>query len=228
MNDWRTILYPLGFLSAIPFGARFIVQWLQSEKAQKCVVPRSFWFLSLIGNILLALHTFFQIQFHICLVQACNAVISWRNLNLMQTRRPSLSLQTVILFLIWTALFVSFAFALQDWIVSRESPHWFRNPIAPWQEIDNTHHSFLLHAFGTVSYLLFSSRFWIQWWMSEKAHTSELPIAFWWISLCGSILSIVYFLMIGDSVNLVGPLFGIIPYIRNLMLIYKTKPVAEL
>lgn len=222
MDEWRTFLYPLGFLSAFAFGSRFIIQWLQSEKAGRSFVSSSFWYLSLVGNLLSTLHSVIQVQYPVCLVQACNAVISWRNLNLMQTQRPPRSLQTVIFFLIGVIFLVSLAFIFQDWLFVREGD-WFRIPVAPWQKGFVPPISFFWHAWGTLAYLLFSSRFWIQWWLAEKAHTSQLPLVFWWLSLGGALLSIAYFLRIGDSVNLLGPLLGIIPYIRNLMLMYKTK-----
>ncbi len=222
MDEWRSFLYPLGFLSAFAFGGRFIVQWVQSEKAHKSVIPRSFWQLSLLGNLLLMLHSLIQVQYPICLVQACHAVISWRNLNLLQTQHPPISFRTVGILLLGTILFISLAFAGQDWLLLNEGD-WFRVPKAPWQ-ISPTHSvSFFWHAIGTIAYLLFSSRFWVQWWMTEKAHASQLPLSFWWLSLIGALLSIAYFMHIDDSVNLLGPLLGVIPYMRNLMLIYKTK-----
>lgn len=226
MDEWRTFLYPLGFLAAIAFGARFIIQWLQSEKAGTSLVPRSFWQLSLIGNILLLLHTFIQVQYHLCLVQAFNAVISWRNLNLMQTRQPPISFHKVCLLLIGAALAVSGAFILQDWFLARQAD-WFRIPIAPWHSMPTGQVPFAWHLAGTLGYFLFSSRFWVQWWLTEKAHTSLLPLSFWWLSLSGALLSIAYFMRIGDTVNLIGPLVGLVPYIRNLMLFYKTKDATQ-
>lgn len=226
MDEWRTFLYPLGFLSSLAFGARFIIQWLQSEKAQKSLVPRSFWLLSLAGNLLLMLHSFIQIQFHICLVQVCNAIISWRNLDLMQTERPAVSFKTVCFLLMGSVLATSLAFAAQDWWLMHDGT-WFRIPTAPWQTSSNPALSFFWHIFGTIGYLLFSSRFWVQWWYTEKAHASQLPVSFWWLSLIGALFSIAYFLRMGDSVNLIGPLVGLIPYLRNLMLIHKNKMSAQ-
>lgn len=226
IDDWRTFLYPLGYLSALAFGARFIIQWLQSEKAHQSLVPRSFWTLSLLGNLLLMLHSFIQIQYPICLVQGGNLIISWRNLDLMQTRRPAVSFHTVCLLLTGSILLISLAFAIQDWMFLRGGD-WFRIPRAPWQDSSTASVSFFWHILGTLAYVLFSSRFWIQWWLAEKEHASRLPLSFWWLSLSGALLSIVYFLRIGDSVNLVGPLVGIIPYVRNLMLIQQKKTVAQ-
>jgi len=217
MDEWRSFLYPLGFLSSLAFGARFIIQWLQSEKAHKIVVPRLFWQVSLLGNLLLLVHSFIQVQFHICIVQSFNAVISWRNLNLMQTVKPPLSFQKVCALLIGSAIATSSAFLLQDWWLMRELD-WFRVPTAPWQSISAPSVSLFWHALGSIAFVLFSSRFWIQWWFAEKARTSYFPSSFWWLSLVGALLSIVYFLRINDSVNLLGPLVGLVPYIRNLML----------
>jgi len=217
MEEWRSILYPLGFLSSFAFGARFIIQWLQSERAHKSIVPRSFWQISLLGNVLLLIHSLIQVQFHICIVQGFNAVISWRNLNLMGPKKPTLSFQAVGLLLAASAVTISLAFAFQDWWLMREFD-WFRIPTAPWQSGSTPSASLFWHLLGAIAFLLFSSRFWIQWWFAEKAHTSYFPPCFWWLSLVGAVLSMIYFLRIHDTVNLIGPLFGFIPYVRNLML----------
>lgn len=218
VEEWRTFLYPLGFLSSLAFGMRFIIQWLQSEKAHKSLVPRTFWKLSLIGNVLLLLHSFIQMQYHVCIVQGWNGVISWRNLNLMQTVKPPISLHKVVGLLFGAFLLISFAFALQDWLFVQHG-HWFHVPTAPWQTKESISVSIGWHILGAIGYLLFSSRFWIQWVLSEKKHQSQLPLSFWWLSLCGAFLSLAYFIRIGDSVNLIGPLIGIVPYVRNLMLL---------
>lgn len=225
MEEWRILLYPLGLLSGLAFGMRFIVQWLQSERLHKSTVPASFWILSLAGNCLLALHAFIQIQFPICAVQACNGVIAWRNLNLMQPRPRQFSFTTV-LFLLGGAIGLTFLiFFLQDYLFMREG-NWFRIPISPWQTSPVHESSLYWHALGALSYILFSSRFWIQWWLAERAHASQLPLSFWWISLIGALLSIIYFVHIQDTVNLIGPLIGLIPYIRNLILIRKANRKA--
>jgi len=43
----------LGFTAQVLFSARFLVQWIASERAGMSVVPISFWCLSIIGGILL-------------------------------------------------------------------------------------------------------------------------------------------------------------------------------
>ncbi len=42
----------IGFLGAAIFGSRFVLQWLQSEKEKKLVVPWYFWHLSFWGSVL--------------------------------------------------------------------------------------------------------------------------------------------------------------------------------
>jgi lipid-A-disaccharide synthase len=219
-EEWRTFLYPLGFISALLFGARFIVQWLQSEAAGKSIVTRLFWQISIAGNTALLIHSFIQVQFHVCLIQACNALISWRNLNLMQTKRPPLAFKKVIVLLVITCSLVIIGFILQSHTTS-----WFRVPVSAWQATTSV--PFFWHLLGFLGYGLFSCRFWTQWWLAEKTHTSSLPASFWWLSIIGAITSCLYFLRIHDLVNLIGPLIGLIPYLRNLMLIYKTDKLPQ-
>ncbi len=226
MDDWRSLVYPLGFLSSLAFGARFIIQWMQSERAHSSIVPRSFWQISLMGNLLLLFHSFIQIQYHICIIQGFNAVISWRNLNLMQRIRPPISFKWMFPLFIIAFLMISFLFVLQDYFLE-PSVNWFRIPKAPWETNEKSSIPFLWHIMGFISFILFSSRFWAQWWVAEKAQMSFFPKSFWWLSLIGAILSIVYFFHIGDTVNLVGPLVGLIPYTRNLMLQSRAEQVLR-
>lgn len=217
---WLKLLYPLGFLSSIAFTARFLLQWLQSEKQKKSVVTPVFWKLSLAGNILLLLHSFIQVQIHVCLIQICNAVISWRNLNIMQPPSKQWQLRWVIALLFSSLATVIVGFAARFGFDNVSD--WFRIPAIPWLNNPQDSVSTLWHAVGTLGLLLFNSRFWIQWWGTEKSRKSYLGPAFWWISLTGDILCLMYFVQIRDIVNLIGPLFGLVPYVRNIMIIRKS------
>lgn len=227
-ENLRIFLYPLGFLSAIAFGARFLFQWINSEKKGKSIVTPFFWKLSLIGNLLLFVHSLIQIQFHVYLVQACNALISWRNLNLMKESKKQVSFKFVIYFFLIIIAGSSFVFALQN-IYSSNENIWFRVPVAPWSS-DNavTSISFIWHVVGFFGLILFAMRFWVQWWLAEQHKTSYLGPSFWWLSLAGDLLSLIYFIRIGDFVNIIGPALGLIPYIRNLMIIRKSKQTFNL
>lgn len=222
IEAWRTTLYPLGYLATAVFGSRLLLQWLQSESKGRSVVNRSFWQLSLIGNALLMLHSLIQIQFHVCVVQACNAVVAWRNLNLMQTEGRRFSRRfTVSIFLAAICLTV-LLFVIQGAFLPGGYHAWFRIPVNPWQQHEGSEAALLWHAVGFAGILLFNSRFWIQWWFAERDQRSYLGPSFWWMSLIGEVLCLAYFLRIGDIVNLIGPAFGMIPYFRNLVLLYRT------
>jgi lipid-A-disaccharide synthase len=215
-EEWRIWLYPFGFLSGIFFGLRFLVQWLQSERAGKSIVPALFWKLSIVGNLLLFAHSFIQIHFPLCLVQALNIVLFWRNLNLMQPKKKQVSFQTVLTFLVTVGLGTVFLFAYQGaWL---ETPHSFSKVTAV---------SWWAHVIGIVGIASYSIRFWIQWWLAETNKTSELFEIFWWLSLTGSVFCTIYFYLMNDLVNLVGPLLSFIPYGRNLWLILRAKPARE-
>jgi lipid-A-disaccharide synthase-like uncharacterized protein len=223
---WRTILYPLGFLSSVAFGGRFILQWIESEKKGQSVVTRTFWQISLIGNISLVLHSIVQGQFHVCIAQACNGVISWRNLNLMQTKKKAASFQSVIALLAGCCALVIAIFTLQS-LFFNDGDTWFRVPTTPWQSAKQPSLPLQWNLLGFLGYALFSSRFWIQWWLAENAHKSSLSLSFWWLSLIGSLASGVYFFYILDLVNLIGPVIGLVPYARNLVLMYTNKKAPQ-
>lgn len=223
IEQWREILYPLGFLSSLAFTLRFLFQWIYSEKIKESAVTTGFWQLSIAGNIFLFLHSFIQIQFHVCVVQACNAVIAWRNLNLMNPKRTQWKLVSVISMLAVAIIFSTLAFAVQGLVLDQSDAEWFRTPVLPWGSKHGSEISWLWHGIGSFGILLFNSRFWVQWWEAETSRKSYLSASFWWLSLIGSVLSLAYFARLGDVVNYIGPLFGLIPYIRNLMLIRQAK-----
>lgn len=217
---WREWLYPLGFLSTIAFSSRMLLQWLSSEAKGRSTVMPTFWILSLCGNTLLALHALIQIQFHVCLIQACNGIISWRNFDLMRPTAQQSTFKKTCISLFIAAACVVATFWLQG-ILLGTTASWFRIPATPWQDSSGIHISPFWHLLGFIGLVLFASRFWIQWWCAEKHGKSYLGGAFWWASLVGDLLCTAYFIAIGDPVNYLGPLFGLVVYTRNLMLIRK-------
>ncbi len=223
-EQWREVLYPLGFLSSAAFGGRALLQWIQSEIKKESVVTKKFWQLSILGNVLLMLHALIQLQFHVCVVQGCNAVISWRNINLMKEKHASL--KTVFLLLFATIALTALAFLAQGMVFEGVS-HWFRIPLSPWSQHRILYLSFYWHIVGFIGIVLFASRFWVQWWNAERNKKSTLSPSFWWISLIGDLLCLFYFAQIKDPVNLIGPALSLIPYIRNLMLIHRSKKAAS-
>ena len=82
---------------------------------------------------------------------------------------------------------------------------------------------FLWVAFGTAGQLIFFSRWIIQWWSSEKSKKSYIPIAFWWCSLIGGFVTLIYAHHIGSFPFMLAQAIGIVVYSRNLYLIYRRK-----
>ena len=78
---------------------------------------------------------------------------------------------------------------------------------------------------GLVAQLMFFLRFFIQWVASEKKGESVIPIQFWYLSLGGSILLLIYSIWRKDPVFILGQSVGSIIYIRNLVLIYRKGKV---
>ncbi len=76
-------------------------------------------------------------------------------------------------------------------------------------------------SFGTLGQLIFFSRWVIQWFYTEKLKTSIIPIGFWWCSLLGGLITLVYAHHIGSFPFMLAQAIGIIIYSRNLFLIYK-------
>lgn len=72
---------------------------------------------------------------------------------------------------------------------------------------------------GFSGQLVFSCRFFIQWLASERAKASVIPVTFWWLSLAGSLLLLVYAIHIEDPVFILGQSTGFLIYLRNLHLI---------
>ena len=69
----------------------------------------------------------------------------------------------------------------------------------------------------------FGTRFLVQWLYSERHKESRVPPIFWWQSLIGTFLCLAYFVRQQDSVGIAGYCLNVIPYTRNLMLVYAKR-----
>jgi lipid-A-disaccharide synthase-like uncharacterized protein len=78
---------------------------------------------------------------------------------------------------------------------------------------------------GLVGQLLFSARWLIQWFVTEKSRRSTMPETFWYLSLLGGLLVFAYGLHRLDPVIILGQ-FGVLIYARNLFFIRKEKQEA--
>ncbi|MFC3283695.1 lipid-A-disaccharide synthase N-terminal domain-containing protein [Litchfieldella rifensis] len=81
---WLTI----GFLGQALFSARFLVQWLASERAGRSVIPLAFWFLSLAGGATLLAYALYRRDPVFVLGQGAGLIIYLRNLMLIRREAP--------------------------------------------------------------------------------------------------------------------------------------------
>jgi lipid-A-disaccharide synthase-like uncharacterized protein len=85
----------------------------------------------------------------------------------------------------------------------------------------------LWKAIGFAGIGTFGTRFLVQWIYSEKHKESRVPPIFWWQSLVGTMLCLAYFVRQQDSVGIAGYLLNVVPYTRNLMLVYRKKRIER-
>lgn len=87
----------------------------------------------------------------------------------------------------------------------------------PWQYV------------GIVGQFLFGCRFIVQWIASERAKKSIVPVAFWHISILATLVSLTYGLGDVQIPIILGNVFNLAIYFRNLSFIYgwgKKEPVS--
>ena len=77
--------------------------------------------------------------------------------------------------------------------------------------------------FGLVAQLLFTARFLVQWISSERAGQSVVPMAFWFFSMGGGLMTLVYGVVKREPVIILGQALATIIYVRNIMLILKNR-----
>lgn len=87
--SYKTIWLIIGFLGQALFSARFIIQWIASEKQRKSVVPLAFWYFSLFGGLVLLAYAIHRRDPVFILGQAFGAVIYLRNLYFIYRERSA-------------------------------------------------------------------------------------------------------------------------------------------
>lgn len=84
-TEWLWVA--VGFAGQALFSARFLVQWLASERAKRSVVPHAFWFLSLAGGGTLLAYALYRQDPVFIVGQAAGLFIYARNLVLIHRER---------------------------------------------------------------------------------------------------------------------------------------------
>jgi lipid-A-disaccharide synthase-like uncharacterized protein len=79
-NPWSIV----GFAGQAVFSLRFIVQWIQSERAGRSIVPIAFWYLSIVGSALLLIYAIYKRDLVFILGQSSGFFVYTRNLALLR------------------------------------------------------------------------------------------------------------------------------------------------
>jgi lipid-A-disaccharide synthase-like uncharacterized protein len=72
---------------------------------------------------------------------------------------------------------------------------------------------------GFAGQLLFFLRFVVQWIVSENKKESVIPLSFWYFSIGGAAILLVYAIWRKDPVFIAGQSCGFVVYFRNIVLI---------
>ena len=73
---------------------------------------------------------------------------------------------------------------------------------------------------GVLGQVLFGARFLVQWIATERQKRVVVPVAFWWISLVGALLTTGYGILRGEIPIILGQVAGFFVYPRNLVIHY--------
>ena len=207
MENWP--VFAIGFLAQLLFSARLISQWFLSEKSKKVETPVLFWKLSLLASILLFTYGYLREDFAIMLGQFLIYGIYWRNLNLMgEWHKRNIFFKTLI---------IIFPFGITAYILFFGSLTWSdvllkTDNIPGW-----------LIGLGILAQIIYTSRFFYQWYHSEKTKKSSLPMGFWILSLLGSALLFTYGIFRQDPVLISAHFFGALIYMRDMYLLKNTN-----
>jgi lipid-A-disaccharide synthase-like uncharacterized protein len=89
----------------------------------------------------------------------------------------------------------------------------------PWLYVD----SLWWTAFGLLGNAAFSSRFVVQWLMSEKHKKVVVPPVFWHLSFWGSVVNLLYAIHLDKLPLILGFAFLPFIYFRNLVLLTRER-----
>jgi lipid-A-disaccharide synthase-like uncharacterized protein len=184
---------------------RVVTQWVASERAGRVVVPVSYWTWSLLGTLALLVYCLHRRDPVFLAGALVNGFIYGRNWLLARTGKApgSGGAGPILPVLLGLAVFA----AVTVWAGLGE-----RGLVRldlPWQWL----------VLGGTGQALWSSRFVVQWYASERAGRSVLPASFFRISVLGALLCLGYAILRIDWVQIAAFALNPIPYVRNLVLL---------
>lgn len=80
-----------------------------------------------------------------------------------------------------------------------------------------------LFFFGLLGQAMFMGRFALQWIASERRGRSIVPLGFWWLSLAGATILLIYFLIQSEPIGILGQMLGWPIYLRNVYMVLRDR-----
>lgn len=197
----------VGWTGQVLFALRVLYQWYLSEKAGRSHVTAAFWWYSLLATPLLLIYVLHRKDPVFIVGFLVNGFLYARNLRLLKRDvKPGARAAPWMPLVAGLAVFGAVTFISLSWttIVSFDHP-W------PWLLV------------GFAGQALWSSRFVVQWYVSEKQARSVLPPVFFRMSILGAVLLFAYAVYRVDWVMMAAFGLGPLPYVRNLILLHREK-----
>lgn len=89
----ETVWLIVGFAGQLMFTSRFLVQWLQSERQKRSVIPVAFWYFSIAGGVTLLAYAIHRADPVFIVGQLAGVLIYGRNLYFIRKERYALEEQ---------------------------------------------------------------------------------------------------------------------------------------
>ncbi len=205
----KFLIFGIGLLSQVLFAARSFAQLFHTEKQKKVANPLIFWELSIVAALLMMAYGILRNDIIIFAGQILNYVVYIRNISLKKEWRNS----------VFKTLSYGVPWLIFSWLFLTDSSY-------SWSQMMKVQSSMCaVMALGWVGQIVFSSRFFYQWFYSEKRKESFFPLGFWVLSVVGGVLLSVYAMIRRDPILLAGQVLGILIYMRNIY--YNRKSLKD-
>lgn len=84
-TTWQVTWLSIGFFGQCVFGSRFVIQWIVSEHKGRSVIPKVFWYLSIVGSLTLFSYAIVYLRDPVFTIgQGMGCFIYFRNLALLK------------------------------------------------------------------------------------------------------------------------------------------------
>ncbi len=201
-------VYLIGFAGIGVYGARILIQWLQSEKSRKVESPAIYWILSSCGSAIMFIYGWLRKDLSIIYGESIGYYVYMWNIGISglykKVPRGVMIIQALFPLAILAMIF-------QDW--STFSHNFLdHNSVVP-----------ALLAYGFLSQTVYEARSIYQVVYCYKLRKSILPLGYWLIAVAGSTMIIIYGLLRHDWVLAIGQI-SILFSIRNLMFALRNDP----